>query len=141
MMLSLLAQEVTPENPASLAWPVVAGGVASIVLTAGMLWRGWRHVRRNVVDPLSRMLEDWNGRPARNGNPPVPGVPARLAGLERHLGNGTDTPARQVIEANASKLAEVAEVAYRADRQSMSALTLAQTAAAQQAEHYVRGHG
>ena len=140
-MLSLLAQEVTPDDPASLAWPAVAGGVAAIFITAGTLWRGWRHLRRTVLDPLARMLGDWNGKPAENGNPAVPGVPARLAGLERHLGNGTDTPARQVIEANASKLAEVAEVAYRADRQSMSALTLAQTAAAQQAEHYVRGHG
>ena len=140
-MLSLLAQEVTPDDPASLAWPAVAGGVAAIVITAGTLWRGWRHLRRTVLDPLARMLGDWNGKPAENGNPAVPGVPARMAAMERHLGNGHQVPLRQSIEANAAKLQEITEVAHRADRVGTSALTVAQTAAAQLAEHYVRGHG
>lgn len=141
--MHLLAQaaEVAPSDPAALAWPAVAGGVAAIVMTAGMLWRGWRYIRRQLVDPLSRMLADWHGHAAEDGRPAVPGVPTRLAVVERHLGNGVDTPLRQEIALNSVKLAEVAEVAHRADRQSTAALTLAQTSAAQIADHYVRGHG
>lgn len=62
-------------------------------------------VRRWVVCPMRRMwrevrefLSDWRGEPTRPGVPGRPGVMRRLEQIERHVGNGSDRPLRQVVE-------------------------------------------
>lgn len=145
-LATLLAQDqVTPSDPATLTWPLVAGGVAAvattIVLVGGMLWRTWRYLRRNVLGPLGELITDWRGRPAEHGRPARPGIPEQLADLQRHIGNGRDTPLRQIAEQNAKRVEQAAEESHRAQETAAAALALAQQIAAGLAEHYVRGHG
>lgn len=138
-------QPVTPEDPASLAWPLVAGGVAAVATTAvivlGAMWRFWRHLRRRVLDPLASLIADWRGRPAEHGRPAMPGIPERLAGLERHVGNGVDTPLRGIVEHNAAQVERTADVAQRSQEMAAAAQALARQGLDQIAEHYTRGHG
>jgi len=145
VLLLAQAQEVSPQDPATLAWPAIAGGVAAVATTAtivlGVLWRVWRHLRRNVLEPLASLIGDWRGRPAEDGRPAMPGFPERMRRLERHLGNGTDRPLRQLVQDNAAEVARTAEVAQHTQTAAAAAHALAQQAAVQLAEHYVRGHG
>lgn len=145
-LAALLAQdEVTPSDPATLTWPLVAGGVAAVattvVLVGGVLWRVWRYLRRNVLGPLGELIADWRGRPAEHGRPAQPGFPERLTNVERHLGNGTDRALRELVQENAVEVARAAEVSHRAQETAAAAQALAQQNAAGLAEHYVRGHG
>jgi hypothetical protein len=135
-------QEVAP---VSLPWPLVAGGVAAVVSTAalvgGIILRMWKRLDRRILEPLGELISDWRGDPGTATRPARPGIPARMATMERHLGNGADPPLRRVVEDATAELARVAAVAHRADQTSSAGLTLAQANAAQLAEHYVRGHG
>lgn len=145
-LAALLAQdEVTPSDPATLTWPLVAGGVAAIattvVMVGGVLWRVWRHLRRSVLDPLGELIADWRGRPGEHGRPAQPGIPERLGMIERHVGNGTDRPLREIVLENATRVEKATEVSHRAQETAAAAQALAQQNAAGLAEHYVRGHG
>lgn len=127
------AQDITPSEPASLAWPAIAGGVAAVVTTAAIvltaLWRGWRRVDQRVVDPLATVIAEW------------PKAMDQLAQLRRHIGNGVDPPLRQVVELNTAETRRASEVAQQGHERAAAAHALAAQNAAAIAEHYVRGHG
>lgn len=143
--LHILAQEVTPSDPATLAWPAIAGGVAAVVTTVGLvgafLVRVWRRLHRGFLEPLGRVVQDWMGRPAQNGTPAVPGIMARMRAMERHIGNGTDRPLRELVCDNAAEVTRVRAMAEQSERDAAASYALAKQNADALAEHYVRGHG
>lgn len=143
--LLLQANEVTPDHPAELAWPAVAGGVAAIVTTTaivlGAMWRGWRKLRTRLIDPMTKVIIEWNGTEE------TPGIIDRFKCIERHVGNGYDKALRDIVSENAAKIThtdahlnETRAVAERADREAAIGQALAKQTASALASHYVEGH-
>lgn len=60
---------------------IVLGAIAAGIAVVAGLWKGGRALLR-FVRRVYDFLDQWNGEPARDGRPAVPGVPARLAALE-----------------------------------------------------------
>lgn len=71
-----------------------AGGAATAVL-AVLALAGWAW--RKLGRPVRDFLADWRGQPARPGVSERPGVMRRLEHIERHIGNGTDQPLRELV--------------------------------------------
>lgn len=63
----------------------IAAALAAILTLAGLLWRGWRTLWREVIEPFREFLSDWRGEPAREGVPERPGVMRRLERVEHRL--------------------------------------------------------
>lgn len=93
---------MTPWPPLLLAPPEVdvpAGWLETVtvaqVVAVVVLVTGIAAFMMRVVRPLMDFLRDWNGRPARPGGQPVPGIPDRISAIERHI---ADAPTRHDLD-------------------------------------------
>lgn len=77
------------------------GGVAGALLAIGALASALLRPLRRLDRRMSDFQDDWYGRPARPGYPAVPGIPERLAQIEKETrpnGGGTMKDALRRIE-------------------------------------------
>jgi hypothetical protein len=91
---------------------------AAGVLAAGAILAALAGIGRWLVLPTFRLarltwrfLEDWNGQPARHGEPPVPGVVDRIVAIEYQLhpnGGGSMKDAVDRIEVKVDEQAATA---------------------------------
>lgn len=90
----------------------LAGGGALSLVLAVVSPPVWRRVRRMVA-----LVDVLTGRPERySGDPEArPSLPQQLDDIRRHLGNGAETPLRQLVEQHGERIEHVEQRLARMD--------------------------
>lgn len=83
-----------------IAAGIVLGVVSSALVLGGLIGRPLRKLARQNDE----FREDWYGTPARPGRSPVPGVPERLALIEKELKPNSGSSLRDAIGRLESRL-------------------------------------
>lgn len=70
--------------PTGEAWIVILGAIGAAGVVLGYVIKVSRFLYRLLIN-LSKVVEEWQGQPARDGEPERPSLPRRLTVVERDL--------------------------------------------------------